>query len=74
MVVFVAWILAAVVAVLVLGILGFQLSGQFARLNRSMEGIRTDVLPRVQKLQADLVASGTSGGRHSYEHKKSDAE
>lgn len=74
MVVLVAWIVAVVVALLVLGIVGYGLRGQLTRLNRAIDQVRVEVLPRMQRLQADLPAAGASGGRHSYEHKKSDAE
>lgn len=66
MVVLVAWIVALVVAGLVLGIIGFQLVGQAARLDRALAAFRRDVHPRLRDLVAQLPEQ-TSGGRHSSE-------
>ncbi len=74
MIVTIVWIVAVVIAGLILAILGYQLLGQFTRLNRSVDQVRVELLPRLRQLQADLTAAGASGGRHSYEHKKSDPE
>lgn len=65
-VVWIAWIVAVVVAALILGIVGFQVVGQGARLTGSLRALRRDVAPRVADLAAQFP-SDTSSGRHSAE-------
>lgn len=66
MVVLVAWIAAVAVALLILGIVGYQLLGQAGRLHRAISALRRDVQPRVAELQAGLRDT-PSTGRHSAE-------
>ncbi|CAN5360248.1 hypothetical protein BH20ACT5_BH20ACT5_24780 [soil metagenome] len=66
MIVLIAWIVAALAAALILGIIGFGLVGQLRRLRTSLEVLRADVLPRVSALQREALG-GHTGGRHSAE-------
>lgn len=56
----IAWIVAVVVALVILGIVGFDLAGKVNRVLRAMAVARTDVERRV-----DRVLAEPSAGRHS---------
>jgi hypothetical protein len=55
----IAWLAAAGFAVLVAGILGYELAGHIRRLRRAIRAAADDVLPRVQALLPPA-----SEGRH----------
>lgn len=67
MIVLLAWIVALVVAGLILGIVGFGVTGQLARLRRTLSAARGEVEPRAVDLVGQLPGH-TSAGRHSVEH------
>jgi hypothetical protein len=51
-----AWIVAGVVALVVLGYCAYDVLGKAARLRRAMQGL-AEVTARLNALQADLVAT-----------------
>ncbi len=66
MIVLIAWIVAVVMAALILGIVGFGLSGQRSRLRKSFAALQDEVTPQVAALQR-VAQQHQSGGRHSAE-------
>jgi hypothetical protein len=48
----IVWIVIAVLAVLVLGVLGYSLLGAAARLSRELRGLERDVRPVLAEAQA----------------------
>lgn len=66
MIVLIAWIAAAVIAALILGIVGFGLAGQLSRLRESLAALQGEVTPQVTALQRAALQH-QSGGRHSAE-------
>jgi uncharacterized protein HemX len=65
-IVLIAWIAAVVMAALILGIVGFGLSGQRSRLQKSIAALQDEVTPQVAALQG-AAQQHQSGGRHSAE-------
>jgi hypothetical protein len=57
--VLIVWGAAAAFAVLVFGIVGYELAGHIRRLRRALEAAAGDVLPKVQAL-----VPPASAGRH----------
>ncbi len=60
MVVLIAWIVAVVVALFVLGVVGYGVVGSLRRFQRAAESARRDLEPRLAQLQPP-----GGGGRHS---------
>lgn len=60
MVVLIAWIVAVVVALFVLGVVGYGLWGSIRRFQRAVDTARRDLEPRLARLRP----SGDAG-RHS---------
>lgn len=60
MIVLIAWIVAVVLSLVILGIVAFDLAGRINRVLRAVASARTDIQRRV-----DLVLSEPSAGRHS---------
>jgi hypothetical protein len=58
-VVLVAWLAAAVVALLVAGIVGYELVGHIRRLRRAVHTAAGDLLPQVR-----AIVPPSSPGRH----------
>jgi hypothetical protein len=50
--VLIVWIVVAVLALLVLGVLGYSLVGAARRLDRELRGLEGDVQPVLAELQA----------------------
>ena len=67
MIVLVVWIAAAVIILLILGIVGFQVAGQTLRLRQTIDQARSDLWPTMADL-LDQLPSNPSSGRHSLEH------
>ncbi len=63
MIVLVGWLAALGAAGLILGIVGFGLSGQLTRLRRAMNAILDDVRPRALDLLAELPRQESAGER-----------
>ncbi|MDQ3464962.1 MAG: hypothetical protein M3500_09780 [Actinomycetota bacterium] len=63
MIVLVGWLAALVAAGLILGIVGFGLSGQLTRLRRAMNAVLDDVRPRALDLLAVLPRQESAGER-----------
>lgn len=59
MVILIAWLAAAAVALLVAGILGYELAGHVRRLRRAVQVAADDLQPRVRAL-----IPPASQGRH----------
>jgi hypothetical protein len=57
--VLIAFAAAALVAVLVIGIVGYELAGHLRRLRRAFEAAASDLVPKVQAL-----VPPASAGRH----------
>ncbi|MBA2389372.1 MAG: hypothetical protein H0V67_03860 [Geodermatophilaceae bacterium] len=68
MIVLVVWSGAVVAVGLILGIVGYGLTGQIARLQRARNAVRGDLEPRITFVAAQL-SRHTSAGRHSAERK-----
>jgi hypothetical protein len=58
-----AWIAAVVLALLVLGIVGYGLFGAFTRLRREVEGAHRDVQPVLEQLQATAARAEAVSAR-----------
>jgi hypothetical protein len=64
-IVLVAWAAAALVALIVVGVLGYELLGHLRRLRREVLAARADLVPAVQRLRGTpLVRLRAMGGRH----------
>lgn len=64
MIVLVVWIAAAVIIMLTLGIVGFQVAGQAMRLRQTIGQARSDLWPTMADL-LDQMPPNPSSGRHS---------
>jgi len=71
MMVLVGWLVALVAVGLILGIVGFGLTGQLARLRRAVSALRSDVQPRALDLIPQLPGQ-TSSERPGAEHRRND--
>jgi hypothetical protein len=64
-IVLVAWAAAALVALVVGGVLGYELFGHLGRLRRQVAAATAELLPALQRLRATpLVRLRAVGGRH----------
>jgi hypothetical protein len=64
-IVLLVWGAAVLVALLVLGIVGYDLWGRMRRLSAALSTVERDLMPRVQQVSAALAtaaAGGAAGG------------
>ena len=59
------WIGVAVLALLVLGIVGYGLVGALARLRREVEGAQQDLAPVLEQLQATAAHADAVAARRA---------
>ncbi len=65
MIVLLAWAAAALIALLIVGLLGYELLGHLGRLRRAVRAAQADLLPMLRRLgTVDRPRIPTGRGRH----------